>query len=339
MDDSAFPGDADPAAANPGTTPAGGWLGRAWLHLEPDPHPNDAATPQAKPGSLAAPMPPMPQPSRFQAGATAPWKWLRGYRHRDGCLELPLLHTAGGLVGGDRLMLTVSAKAGSHALLTNVAAQKVYGSVGRSRQHPEGRWAQQSLAFKAEAGTDLTWLPQETVLYAGALLEQHCEVELDQGAGWLGAEVVRLGRSAAGETLGDGCWRSSLSIRRRSDEGWQWDCVDRLSLGGAGLQDRHGMAGQPVFGSLVWAAPVGLEPAAMAVLLQQCRSDRAGLSGEMACGALPQGLIARYRGPSSQAARYWFTRLWGRLRAVQGLPTPELPRVWPFQEDPWAQSS
>ena len=94
------------------------------------------------------------------------------------------------------------------------------------------------------------------------------------------------------------------------------------------------MAGQPVFGSLVWAAPVGLEPAAMAVLLQQCRNDRAGLSGEMACGALPQGLIARYRGPSSQAARYWFTRLWGRLRAVQGLPTLSSERPEAEAQDP-----
>jgi urease accessory protein len=45
-------------------------------------------------------------------------------------------------------------------------------------------------------------------------------------------------------------------------------------------------------------------------------------------------LIARYRGPSSQAARFWFTRLWARIRALRGLPTPELPRVWPFQEQP-----
>jgi urease accessory protein len=54
----------------------------------------------------------------------------------------------------------------------------------------------------------------------------------------------------------------------------------------------------------------------------------------MVCGALAQGLIARYRGPSSQAARFWFTRLWARIRALRGLPAPELPRVWPFQEQP-----
>ena len=50
--------------------------------------------------------------------------------------------------------------------------------------------------------------------------------------------------------------------------------------------------------------------------------------------ALEQGLVARYRGPSSQAARFWFTRLWRLLREARGQEPPQLPRVWPFQEEP-----
>jgi urease accessory protein len=46
--------------------------------------------------------------------------------------------------------------------------------------------------------------------------------------------------------------------------------------------------------------------------------------------------VARYRGPSSQAARTWFTRLWARIRATNRLAPPERPRVWPFQEEPFA---
>ena len=46
------------------------------------------------------------------------------------------------------------------------------------------------------------------------------------------------------------------------------------------------------------------------------------------------GLVARYRGPSTTAARSWFTRIWFRIRAARGLAAPELPRVWPFQEEP-----
>jgi len=223
-------------------------------------------------------------------------------------------------------------------LLTSVAAQKVYGSIGRSRLSPAGTWARQDLEFRLEAGADLEWLPQDLVLYANGLYEQHTRVSLAIGASWLGAEVVRLGRTAAQETLGEGRWRSLLEIERDGPdgEGGHWELVDRLELGGEGLLQAHGMAGEPVFGSLVWAAPEPLAAAPLASLLEACRADRGDLPGEMACGALEQGLVARYRGPSSQAARTWFTRLWARIRAANRLAPPERPRVWPFQEEPFA---
>jgi len=279
--------------------------------------------------------------TRHQGGATAPLKLQRAFGDGEGRCQLPLLHTAGGLVGGDRLSISARLKPGSRALLTSVAAQKVYGSVGRSRRSPAGAWARQALHFDLEPGADLEWLPQELVLYGDGLLEQTCRVELGAGASWLGADVVRLGLTAAGEGLGAGRWRSRLEIRRRADLGGgrasgRWELVDRLELGGAGLEELHGMDGQPVFGSLVWAAPQPLEGAALAALLEGCRADRQGLEGEMACGALDQGLVARYRGSSCTAARHWFIRIWRRIRAVRGLAPPELPRVWPFQENPLA---
>jgi urease accessory protein len=278
--------------------------------------------------------------TRHQGGATAPLKLQRAFPRADGRCELPLLHTAGGLVGGDRLSLEARLAPSSRALLTSVAAQKVYGSIGRSRRHPEGRWAVQELAFQLEENADLEWLPQELVLYADGLFEQRTQVVLAASASWLGAEVVRLGRTAAAETLGAGCWRSQLEIRRQAcaTAPERWELVDRLELGGTGLQGDHGLAGQPVFGSLVWAAPQPLAGEGLAALLAHCRANRQGLEGTMACGALEQGLVARYRGPSSTAARHWFTRIWARLRAERHLASPEMPRVWPFQEEPLQSS-
>jgi urease accessory protein len=108
-----------------------------------------------------------------------------------------------------------------------------------------------------------------------------------------------------------------------------------LELGGDALEGEHGMAGEPVFGALAWVAPAPLAPPALAALLAAVRDDRAGLEGTMACGALRQGLVARFRGTSSQAARLWFTRIWARIRAERGLAAPQPPRVWPFQEAPF----
>jgi urease accessory protein len=269
--------------------------------------------------------------TRHQGGASAPLKLMRAFPQASGHCELPLLHTAGGLVGGDQLSLQARLEPCSQALLTSVAAQKVYGTVRRSRCHPQGRWAAQELQFALEAGSDLEWLPQELVLYADALFEQQLVVNLADNASFLAMDVVRLGRTAAGESLGGGCWRSSLQIRRPN----RWELVDRLQLEGNALAGEHGMAGEPVFGSLVWASPHPLPAEQLQQLLNQARAARNNLEGTMACGALEQGLVARYRGPSSQAARYWFCRLWALIRQARGLEPPQLPRVWPFQENPW----
>jgi urease accessory protein len=304
--------------------------------------------------------------TRFQGRASSPLKVQRAFPRADGRCELPVLHTAGGLVGGDRLSVAVSLAAGSRALITSVAAQKVYGSIGRSRRAPQGEWAMQELDFELAAGADLEWLPQELVLYANGLYEQRARVTLAPSASWLGAEVVRLGRTAAGEDLAAGRWRSLLEIRRlddcsqvsaptlgttspsqtecnddpaQADQRGSWALVDRLELGLESLNGEHGMAGQAVFGSLVWAAPANLPAPALATLLEQCRRDRQGLEGDMACGALDPGLVARYRGPSTTAARHWFTRIWCRIRAARDLAPPELPRVWPFQEEPLLHGS
>ncbi len=271
-----------------------------------------------------------------QGETCAPLKLLRASHHDDGRCVLPLLHTAGGLVGGDRLTLQIGLEEGSQALITSVAAQKVYGSIGRSRLVPLGDWTRQTLQVTLGQGADLEWLPQELVLYANGLHEQRTRVVLAPGASWLGADVVRLGRTAAGEGLEAGRWRSRLEICRTADAGatTPWELVDRLELAGPALCDPHGMAGEPVFGSLCWVGPEGIDQATLNRLVQQSRRARDGLDGEMACGALQRGFVARYRGPSTTAARWWFTRIWQAVREVRHLPPPTLPRVWPFQEDP-----
>ena len=59
----------------------------------------------------------------------APFKLMKAISHKDGRCEIPILHTAGGLIGGDELILNVKSEKESSALMTTVAAQKVYGTV------------------------------------------------------------------------------------------------------------------------------------------------------------------------------------------------------------------
>ena len=259
---------------------------------------------------------------------------MRAERGENGRCELPLLHTAGGLVGGDQLSINLGLRPSSRCLLTSVAAQKVYGSVGRSQLHPQGAWARQQVAAELDAGADLEWLPQELVLYANALFEQNLSVILPKNGSFLSAEIVRLGRTAANETLGHGCWRSGIQIQRQTSKGTCWELVDRLEISDEALKSVHGLNQQPVFGTLVWAAPFPLQTDLINTLLEAIRQDRNELEGTMHCGVLPQGLIARYSGDSSRDARFWFSRIWARTRQARDLAPPQIPRVWPLQEDP-----
>ena len=259
---------------------------------------------------------------------------MRAERGENGRCELPLLHTAGGLVGGDQLSVNLDLKPSSRCLLTSVAAQKVYGSVGRSQLHPQGAWARQQVAAELDAGADLEWLPQELVLYANALFEQNLSVILPKNGSFLSAEIVRLGRTAANETLGHGCWRSGIQIQRQTSKGTCWELVDRLEISDEALKSVHGLNQQPVFGTLVWAAPFPLQTDLINTLLDDVRQDRNELEGTMHCGVLPQGLIARYSGHSSRDARFWFSRIWARTRQARDLAPPQIPRVWPLQEHP-----
>jgi len=262
-----------------------------------------------------------------QGGCTAPLKLSRGVNHGSTC-ELSLLHTAGGLVGGDVLHVDCRLAPRSRTLLTSVAAQKVYGSVGRSRLHPQGAWARQRLVCQVEDGAWLSWFPQETVVFAHGLLEQDQRVELQGSGAWLGAEVVRLGRTAAHETIGRGCWRSRLELWR----GERLLLGDPMSLDGASRQRPHGLAGQAVVGMLNWAGGLRLDAGAV----DACRQARQGLSGEMEAGLIHDDegdlLCCRYRGDSTRAARCWFVRIRALIHQWHGEPPPAVPRVWPLQE-------
>jgi urease accessory protein len=227
-----------------------------------------------------------------------------------------LVHTAGGLVGGDSLLIDLTLAPGSGALVTTAAASKVYGSA------PD-RQATQQVRLTLAANTCLEWMPLETIVFNGAHYRQTLRVDLDPGALWAGWEITRFGRSAREETFDQGQWRSHLEV-------WQGDrplWCDRQHLvgGSAPLQSANGLAGHPVVGSF---AVLGYSPSPeqIAALRQLWPADQPGAVGVT---RLQGGLLCRYRGPSSQSARRWFVAAWQHLRphylGCEAVPS----RVWP----------
>ncbi len=274
-----------------------------------------------------------------QAKCTAPLKLIKVFNDKkDGRCEIPILHSAGGIVGGDQLTINVNAEEDSSATCSSVAAQKVYGSKGRSKLNPEGSWANQKCLFQIEKNSDFEWIPQELIIYQGGLFEQNMTVKLDPSSSFLCVDLVRLGRTSAGEQLGNGVWRSSLEIYRGNTQGKQYEFSDRFELSGEALKSIHGLANQPVFGSLTWITPKEINQKDLSDLLAKCRQQRAGLEGFMTCSLLENGISARYTGSSTQSARFWFYRIWRLTRILRKLGMPEYMRIWPMQENPTTNS-
>ncbi|MGA7932960.1 MAG: urease accessory protein UreD [Kovacikia sp.] len=224
-----------------------------------------------------------------------------------------ILHTAGGVVGGDRLSLDVQLQPHTQALITTAAASKIYRTNGQE--------ARQIVQASVSEGSCLEWFPQETIVFDQAIYHQEMRVDLAPGASWLGWEITRFGRTARGEKFVRGNWRSHTEIWQSARPLW----IDRQWLAGdeATFHSPNGLAGFPIVGSFAYVGQ-SLEPG----LLEQARALWTGSSGETGMTRLQAGLLCRYRGHSTSDVRHWFTQVWHLIRLSLLGRSACIPRVW-----------
>ena len=244
----------------------------------------------------------------------APLKVQRPFYPENGVCHSVVLHTAGGIVGGDRNSLSFHLQPNAQALITTATASKIYRS--------DRLQAKQSIQIQVDADAYLEWLPQETIVFDGAIYRQDLHVELAPGAKWLGWEITRFGRTARGERFLTGDWKSHTEVWQQGVPLW----IDRQWLpGGEKIIDSpHGLAGQPIVGSLAWIGQA-VEPEIVEkarVLFPHNSSSQGGVT------RLPMGLLCRYRGSSTTEVRNWFTEVWQLLRVLFLERSICLPRVW-----------
>ena len=227
------------------------------------------------------------------------------YPEGDAVCHAIVVHPPAGIAGGDELTLDVNAREGASVLLTTPGAGKWYRSAGP--------WARQKLRFDVPG--NLEWLPQETIVFDGALADMRCEVELGAEGRYIGWEILCLGRTGSGERFDRGRIRAGTLISRNAKPLW-WE---RGEIGGDRLmQSPAGLGGKAVCATLLAAAP-GLGAAAV----RACREVE-----DVAITLLPGLLVARHLGDSSELAKNRFVQLWKILRpAVHGRPAEE-PRIW-----------
>lgn len=229
-----------------------------------------------------------------------------------------ILHTAGGMVGGDRLFFDVQLQPNAKALITTAAASKIYRS--------NGLQAKQNIQIQVDSGAYLEWLPQESIIFNGANYRQDLRIELAPNATCLVWEITRFGRSARGEKFLAGEWRSYTEIWQQGKPLW----IDRqwLPAGEEIINSPHGLAGQPIAASLVWVGQK-VSPEIVEKARELWQNQPTFFSkGEAGVTQLTEGLLCRYRGASSTEVRHWFKQIWHLLR-VSFCDRPSCPpRVW-----------
>jgi urease accessory protein len=221
------------------------------------------------------------------------------------------LHPPGGVVGGDELDLQLDAGPAARVLATTPGAAKFYRSAGGfARQH-------QRLDVAADAC--LEWLPQPSILFPGARVSSRTEIELTECSGFIGWEVLSLGRPVIGERFLDGELDAELLVRR---EGTLL-LADRLRIASTRDLDRpSGLRGFAVTGTLVAARASTAE---RDVALNGLDVPSGMLLGVTVVDDL---LVARALADTTEPMQRVFCALWAGLRP--GLlgrhATP--PRIW-----------
>ena len=230
----------------------------------------------------------------------------------DAVCHAIVVHPPAGIAGGDQLLIDVRVGEGAHALLTTPGAGKWYRSAGAR--------ASQRVRIEAAPGSAVEWLPQETIVYDGALADITWEARLAADARLIAWDIFCLGRTGSGERFARGDCRLETRIHRGDRLAWLER--GRIEAGGRGASSPAGLDGHPVFGTLVAAAPQ-----IDAGMVASCRAVEAR-SGEIAVTFLPGMLLARYRGDSTEAARECFAALWVRLREPVMGRAAAMPRIW-----------
>ena len=225
-----------------------------------------------------------------------------------------LTTVSGGLVGGDRLNVSIKVSDGARTIAVGQAAEKVYRSSG-----PESKV---DIALRVGAGSWLEWLPQETILFDGARLRRRTRIFANARGRILAGECLVFGRLARGEVMRRGFLCDRWEVRRDSRLVW----ADSLVVDGdipARLDASVGFGGARACATVLYVGPNGWD------YLDDARRLLANIDGVRAgASCVHDVLVARWLSVDPLALRRSFERYWMELRCLIGDLPRRLPRLW-----------
>jgi urease accessory protein len=221
-------------------------------------------------------------------------------------LSAVFVNTAGGVAGGDRFEIDISAGEGARLTLTTAAAEKVYRA-------PDSA-AELSIALKAADGAKLAWLPQQTILFDRARLSRRIDIDLAEGASLLACEIVVFGRTAMGETMQNGALVDRWRVRR----GGRLVFAETVRLEG----DIGDKLARPAIAKGAVAIGTLLIVPGDEALVTRLREISASLGSEVGVSAWNGFAMARFCAQDAARLRADMVAVLGRVSEVP------LPRLW-----------
>lgn len=222
-------------------------------------------------------------------------------------LEALLINTGGGVAGGDRIETVYELGPATDVVHTTTSAERIYRS--------DGSPARLEVRVALESAARLDWLPQQTILYAGARLERSIEVDVGADSRLLMVEMTTFGRPESDEGVAPASLNDQWRVRRNG----QLVYAEAVRLSGelGTTLERPAIAGGARAAALaLLVAPEAsdlVEPLRRALECETCETGVSAWNGLLAARALakaPGDLIAALG------------------RAIPVLSGRALPRVW-----------
>ena len=241
------------------------------------------------------------------------------YPETDGSAHLYLLHPPGGMVGGDRLTLSISLGEGAEALVTAPSAGKIYRCLSAT--------ATQKQTLNVGTGATLEWLPQEMIIFEGGRAALTTSVNLEgETSQFIGWDFVCLGRAANELWFETGELSQTLRVKRAG----KWLLNERLHFDRPQdfIKANYGLAGNTVVATALFVAC----PAKLKLLVDELRDlvQTHRFAAELLTGVtlVREVLIFRVMGRDARFVRDLLVQAWMLARPKLLGRSAEHPRIW-----------
>ena len=238
---------------------------------------------------------------------------------KTGVCHAIIVHPPAGIAGGDHLTFHIQVDAHAHALVTTPGAGKWYKTnLKKAFQHIDIEVKDQAI---------FEWLPQETMLFNGALAHSDTQIHLAETASFIGWDMLVLGRQARHEQFSQGLYQNQFTLMRNNKllvaDSLRFEGNDRF------LQSCLGMNGCAVMASFWAVAPVHHRD--LSQLEQQLGTIRdlmMRMKAPVTLTLLEDVVSARYLGHDVRQCHDAFAAIRARLRRFWFDLDEEFPRIW-----------